>query len=646
VAIELAPPVLDPEPGYSPGTENTVYWSSVPGADAYYVECDDNPDFSSPEQTSGWIADTQHTFADLTDGETYYYRVRARQRVVGEVRSWTQTTQGEFDTNTLVDTEAVAAGEVVLAGGSSQVSTNAIENPSYETLSAWTRVESDPQGISCLQGSYWSSDGAKSFTAFFKSNLSHSVGDYGAFRQTVDWTWVDTLTFDACSMLADEIEAKVLIGGTEVWSVRPSNATQQFFNDVTIDVSEFKGSQELELRAENMVEHSSFCVMQWDHLRTYARLDYSPSGTATSTPITVSSRDAWGELTFDADAPAGTTLSVDVLPETGETPIPGYANIASGTSLAGITDTTIRLRSNLATTDLRVSPVLRDWSVTWCEPDTFVESEWSEETVFSTQASEGPTDISLSSENVDENQPVGTLVGVFSAVPTEGGPFSYALVAGVGDEDNSLFTIEGSQLKTAAVFNYEMRESDVCEIRVEVTDGGELTYEEAFTIAVNDLSESMIPGDANDDGAVDSADAARVAASWGAIAGTEWKRGDFNGDGKVNLFDAAILAANWGATRQEELTAPSEPGVFVGPLPNDPFKVASRLIEPATRGDSSAETHDAVLADEYGAEPTEAAGLTGQSPPWTSVLARRHGETGKDVGGKSVLSTIFRKSGE
>lgn len=54
-----------------------------------------------------------------------------------------------------------------------------------------------------------------------------------------------------------------------------------------------------------------------------------------------------------------------------------------------------------------------------------------------------------------------------------------------------------------------------------------------------------LPGDANDDGKVDSADAAILADHWQQQVGATWADGDFNDDGKVNDIDATILAANW-----------------------------------------------------------------------------------------------------
>ena len=71
-------PILTPKPAYAPGTSNTVAWAAVSGATAYYVECDNNSDFSSPEFNSGSIAGTSQTFTGLTAGATYYYHVKAR----------------------------------------------------------------------------------------------------------------------------------------------------------------------------------------------------------------------------------------------------------------------------------------------------------------------------------------------------------------------------------------------------------------------------------------------------------------------------------------------------------------------------------------------------------------------------------------
>ena len=68
-------------------------------------------------------------------------------------------------------------------------------------------------------------------------------------------------------------------------------------------------------------------------------------------------------------------------------------------------------------------------------------------------------------------------------------------------------------------------------------------------------------GDANDDGRVDSADAALLAANWLKTGGATWGEGDFNKDGNVDDIDATLLAANW---QQADVSqSVTEPGAIV-----------------------------------------------------------------------------------
>ena len=55
----------------------------------------------------------------------------------------------------------------------------------------------------------------------------------------------------------------------------------------------------------------------------------------------------------------------------------------------------------------------------------------------------------------------------------------------------------------------------------------------------------LLPGDANDDGRVDDADATLLASNWQTLTGATWAMGDFNEDKAVNDIDATMLAANW-----------------------------------------------------------------------------------------------------
>ncbi len=106
-----------------------------------------------------------------------------------------------------------------------------------------------------------------------------------------------------------------------------------------------------------------------------------------------------------------------------------------------------------------------------------------------TKPNEAPTDMALSNAGVAENQPAGTVVGVLSTTdPDSGDTFTYSLVSGTGGTDNGAFAISGAQLRTAASFNYEAKNS--YSIRARSTDQGGLFTEKVFTITVTDVNEA------------------------------------------------------------------------------------------------------------------------------------------------------------
>src|SRR5437870_2120023 len=67
-----------------------------------------------------------------------------------------------------------------------------------------------------------------------------------------------------------------------------------------------------------------------------------------------------------------------------------------------------------------------------------------------------PNQPTIDNASVQENQPVGTLVGTLSTTdPDAGETFTYQLVSGTGDTDNTKFKIVGAQVQTKVVFDYE-----------------------------------------------------------------------------------------------------------------------------------------------------------------------------------------------
>ena len=62
------------------------------------------------------------------------------------------------------------------------------------------------------------------------------------------------------------------------------------------------------------------------------------------------------------------------------------------------------------------------------------------------------------------------------------------LFKGEGDDDNGDFTIKDGQLRTQAVLDRETKPTR--SIRIQVKDSGGLTYEQAFTITIDNANDA------------------------------------------------------------------------------------------------------------------------------------------------------------
>ena len=105
-------------------------------------------------------------------------------------------------------------------------------------------------------------------------------------------------------------------------------------------------------------------------------------------------------------------------------------------------------------------------------------------------ANQGPQDLVPTSTAVEENQPVGTLVGEFNASDPDGDSLFYFLTSGIGDDNNSLFTISGNQLRTNKIFDYESYPS--LSIRVGAMDSEDATIDGNFTVIILDVENDAV----------------------------------------------------------------------------------------------------------------------------------------------------------
>jgi subtilisin-like proprotein convertase family protein len=361
---------------FGSGTLNC--WSlTIDKADiVYYAECSTDPDFDNIVANSGWMIDRSYTFTELDPAQEYWYRTKARPLMI-----WSQTSQEDFDTDTLSDTKTTIDGDVVLTGGGDfGLEIDAIENPSMELDGGWGGTSDNLFlyifGLGYWPGDLWSSDGDWVIGVEFISDFHYSKGEIAyLIQQDIDWTGVETLVFDYCSFLGTQLKSTVLIGDQEVWSHTHSATLEDDHYDITVDVSNINGIHDLILQVEIVSSGSFDASIYWDNFRTYGASGSVPSGNVVSIPIKLGEDDTWNILKFDATIPNETELTVDVLPEAGSDPIAGYENVLSGTDLSGLSQGTIRLRANFSTSDPEITPVLHDWSVTYT--DASYESEWS-----------------------------------------------------------------------------------------------------------------------------------------------------------------------------------------------------------------------------------------------------------------------------
>ena len=103
------------------------------------------------------------------------------------------------------------------------------------------------------------------------------------------------------------------------------------------------------------------------------------------------------------------------------------------------------------------------------------------------QAQTPSTDITFTNLSVGENEAIATAVGFMTAVDVDFESHTFALVAGIGDDDNASFSILANKLQTNDVFNYEVKNS--YSVRIAATGDDGLTYEKPVTVTIDDAND-------------------------------------------------------------------------------------------------------------------------------------------------------------
>ena len=101
-----------------------------------------------------------------------------------------------------------------------------------------------------------------------------------------------------------------------------------------------------------------------------------------------------------------------------------------------------------------------------------------------------PIDLVLNGNSFYEYDPINSMIGTLYTLDNDVNlPFIYELVAGEGDDDNSLFTIEGNTLRTNDT--YVCSHQTEYSVRIRTTDIGGLSFEKSFDL--NEIIQHQTP---------------------------------------------------------------------------------------------------------------------------------------------------------
>jgi RHS repeat-associated protein len=104
---------------------------------------------------------------------------------------------------------------------------------------------------------------------------------------------------------------------------------------------------------------------------------------------------------------------------------------------------------------------------------------------------ESPNNLVVLPTVILENSPSDTIVGTITSTdPDLGNSFTYSLVDGTGNGDNSKFAIVDDKLVIKNLPNYETQASYT--LRLKTTDAGGLSYEKQVTVNVTDANEAPL----------------------------------------------------------------------------------------------------------------------------------------------------------
>ncbi|MFQ3213250.1 MAG: hypothetical protein ACI9C9_000777 [Marivirga sp.] len=99
-----------------------------------------------------------------------------------------------------------------------------------------------------------------------------------------------------------------------------------------------------------------------------------------------------------------------------------------------------------------------------------------------------PTNMALANNSVSESIASTTTVANIGVADLDDDSFSFALIGGAGSDNNDLFNIVGSSLRTNGGFNYEV--DSTLSIKIRVTDPHGATFQKVFSLEVTNANDT------------------------------------------------------------------------------------------------------------------------------------------------------------
>ena len=146
-----------------------------------------------------------------------------------------------------------------------------ISNPSFETEGSWTYSESDLKFVDGTQSTTWKTQGTCSYLLSADGTENIGADSYARVTQSVDFTTLDTLSFDADLHAATDgyYEARVIVGTTTVW-FQACTTTETEYLHQEIDVSEYTNSQDLIFQVYTVVKAKNIAMnTYYDNIKTW-----------------------------------------------------------------------------------------------------------------------------------------------------------------------------------------------------------------------------------------------------------------------------------------------------------------------------------------------------------------------------------------